>query len=131
MVQYLGNKTKGVKMELKNIEDCIKILKRRSPMKNPETLEFMHTKEEFVLGQYHHGFGTKIRNEWLWDIEKQPLLIKFFHDYGIIHADDMSGLIIKAFWCSLNKVEFDIEEKVKSYIEFWKRQPDMEYTFKC
>ncbi len=118
----------AVKLELKNIEDCVKILKRRSSLKDPETLEFMNTKEDFVLGQYHHGFGTKIRNEWLWDTEKQPLLIKFFKELGIHHADDMSGLIIKALWYSLNKKEFDLKKETKSYIEFWKKQTGMGYV---
>jgi hypothetical protein len=56
-------------------------------------------KSELIL--LHHGYGTGIRNQWLWG-DRNPELVKFFHGHGIDHADDMSMVLIEALWYDLN-----------------------------
>lgn len=54
--------------------------------------------KEFIIehegAHIHHGFGTAIRNAWLWK-QQHPLSTHFRERYGLGHADDMSGLIIE------------------------------------
>lgn len=70
---------------------------------------------------FHFGGAMAMRNNWgLWDNE-QPLT-KWFRDYGVWHADDMSSIIFKAYWCFLNEVNFDIEKESEFYKNFWKNQ---------
>src|SRR6516162_4724274 len=49
-------------------------------------------KSELIL--LHHGYGTGIRNQWLWG-NRNPELVKFFHGQGIDHPDDMSMVLIE------------------------------------
>ena len=69
--------------------------------------------------KFHFGGGMAMRNNWgLWDKE-QPLTT-WFRNNGIWHADDMSSLIYKAYWCFLNDMRFDIDNEVYFYESYWK-----------
>jgi hypothetical protein len=57
------------------------------------------SKSELIL--LHHGYGTGIRNQWLRG-QRDPKLLRFFHDNGIDDPDAMSMVIIKALWYDLN-----------------------------
>lgn len=89
--------------------------------------------EEEFEGSVHNGAGRFIRNEWyLWWFpnhenykdwpEEQPPLNKWFESIGIVHADDMSGIILSCLYRKVHNLPFDIEEHVKFYHEHWKRQ---------
>ncbi len=60
------------------------------------------------LVRFHHSLGTWLRNTWrLWD--KNELSDSLVSE-GITHPDDISMLIITAYWYHLNRVDFDIDE---------------------
>ena len=67
----------------------------------------------------HFGFGTGLRNRWgLWHDSR---LAKWFQSRGIFHADDMSGLILKAWFCRLRGEVFDFEKEKQVYLDHWAR----------
>jgi hypothetical protein len=67
----------------------------------------------------HHGFGTMMRNYWgLWEHDS-PLAIHFREEYGIGHADDMSGLILTAIDQRLNSQPQQLDAEVESYKDHW------------
>ena len=66
------------------------------------TLESVKTLAESDLIVLHHGYGTWIRNKWLWG-DRDPALVQFFRTHGIRHPDSMSMVLIRALWTDLNR----------------------------
>ena len=60
----------------------------------------------------HHGYGTGIRNRWLWG-DRDTRLVGFFEGHGIHHPDDMSMVLIRALWMDL-RAELTPEQNVKN-----------------
>jgi len=82
---------------------------------------FKSASEDEAITQSHHGLGQYIRNNWdLW--VEESVLHQYFKNLGLHHADDMSGVILTSYHRHLNKKELGLDEQVKHYIEFWKRQ---------
>ena len=73
-------------------------LRTNSPTAELDSIRSM-AKSELIL--LHHGYGTGIRNKWLWG-DRDPELVGFFQDRGIDHPDGMSMIIIEALWYDLN-----------------------------
>lgn len=68
----------------------------------------------------HHGFGTALRNEWgLW--HDSELAQHFKTQYGLGHADDMSGLILGLVGAIVKGTTFDIAKDVDKYKNHWLR----------
>ena len=69
---------------------------------------------------YHFSLGMLIRNKWrLW---KQSTLTSYFNKLGITHADDMSSIILEAYFAKLRNQPFNLEDKIKYYQNFWEKQ---------
>ena len=67
----------------------------------------------------HMTLGMWMRNNWgLW--EKGPLW-QHFATMGLSHPDDMSAIILESYSCYLNQTEFDLNDKVQYYIDYWKQ----------
>jgi hypothetical protein len=97
----------------KTLDECFE---RLSKIEGVE--EFREMVEERIIGIYHHGLGTWIRNEWgLWDENSD--LHKHFKEKGLFHADDMSGLILLSFHRKLNGKDLKIEEQIEHYKQYW------------
>jgi hypothetical protein len=61
-----------------------------------------------------------MRNNWgLWGGSR---LAKWFNNQGVKHPDDMSGVILDSFWRHLNDKPIKLEEQVKHYQDYWKKQ---------
>ena len=56
-------------------------------------------KSELVL--LLHGYGTWIRNKWIHG-NRDPKLVKFFHENGVDDPEGASMVIIEALWYDLN-----------------------------
>lgn len=88
--------------------------------------------EDEFLASSHHGAGQFIRNSWfLWWYptdkfeewpKEQPLLNKWFESIGIVHADDMSSILLTCLYRKLHDLPFGIEEQVNQYKRHWKEQ---------
>lgn len=75
------------------------------------------SKKEFdaVIDEHHHA-GMFLRNNFkLWDDSQE--LTKFFIANGIIHAGDMSSILMRAFYRNLNGISYSIEELLKEKFE--------------
>lgn len=75
--------------------------------------------EHAFMAETHHTIGRTIRNSWLW---KDEWLRAWFMARGLGHADDMSSIILTAFWRKLHGVSFDLEKEIKHYEDFWWKQ---------
>lgn len=79
------------------------------------------------LGLLHHSFGRWIRNNWgLWsilsdDIEETEIAL-WFKEKGIVHADDMSGIILSATQAYLRDEPYNLKEDIKKYRSHWEKQ---------
>jgi hypothetical protein len=80
------------------LQPCVDELMTHTP---PADLDRIRTMAESELWLFHHGYGTGIRNKWLWG-NRNPELVRFFQDNGIAHPDDMSMVLIEALWHALN-----------------------------
>jgi uncharacterized protein DUF6794 len=97
---------------------AIKTLLEEMPV--PQQIEIMLMSES-ELNQLHHTMGTWIRNYWkLWVPENE--LTKDMMAMGFMHADDMSGSIIREYWARLNKLPSTINKEIEEYKQFWKAQ---------
>ena len=79
---------------------------------------FSNQSGEHPGAELHFSAGMAMRNSWkLW--QKDEPLAKWFRERGIWHADDMSAIIYKAYWCKLNNKPFDLNTEVAFYEKFW------------
>lgn len=110
-----------------SIEEAIELLKQFY-IKEIDLIKNM-TEKEFMSSS-HFGAGMFIRNEWfLWWFPKhkyeswpkeQPKLNAEFEKIGIIHADDMSSILLTCLYRSLINKDWDIKDQVKTYQDHWK-----------
>lgn len=100
----------------------------RVPMTLDEAVDFIKSKMpsdfvEFVKKStpsgVHFGLGMQIRNDWsLWDIEN-PLVKWFDKEYGITHADDISGLILDCVWQDIKGLPRRDREQAAKTKRYW------------
>ncbi len=83
--------------------------------------------ENKLMGMYHHGMGTGLRNNWKlwWSPENsygvsKPAIVEYFNDLGIYHADDMSGIILTSAIRKIKGRGIDLLSQVEEAIKFWK-----------
>ncbi len=78
----------------------------------------------FDAARVHFTVGMMLRNEWsLW--EKDTILVKWFKEnYGIEHADDLSGLILDCLVRDVQGLPRRDKELAKRYIDHWKKYPE-------
>jgi hypothetical protein len=82
----------------KNLEECFIELNKLLKPKDIESIKNLKERSETI--QYHHGFGTWLRNNWgLWGGSRlqQYLIAK-----GLSHPDDMSATILEFYYDWLN-----------------------------
>jgi hypothetical protein len=69
----------------------------------------------------HLTGGMAMRNNWkMW--EPDGPLSSWFRKEGVWHPDDMSAIIYRSFWCSLNNVKFDLSREKTYYTQYWKQR---------
>jgi len=73
--------------------------------------------EEQVRESLHYSFGTWIRNAWgLWDIT--PLRYHFLKR-GVLHPEDMSGIILMTYYRKMNGLPLAIDQQIDYYQRYW------------
>lgn len=105
-----------------NLEEAVKILKEGltpddiKEIKNPL----------FDALKVHFTVGMMLRNEWsLW--EKDTILVKWFKkNFGIDHADDLSGLILDCLVRDIRGLPRREKEIVQQYLNHWKSIKEQE-----
>jgi hypothetical protein len=83
---------------------------------------------EDEVGGLHHSLGQWIRNNWgLWS--GGPLQ-DHMTALGFIHADDMSGSLLREFWARMNHLPSKIAEEVEEYKKYWAKELKIPLTTK-
>ena len=100
-----------------NLEEAVKTLKEG--LTADDILEIK--KPQFDGASAHFTVGMMLRNEWsLW--EKDTILVRWFKEnYGIDHADDISGLILDCLVRDIQGLPRRDKELANRYIEHRKR----------
>ena len=98
----------------KDLAECFSVLKKRL---RPEDIAKFKAGSVAGTGRYHFGLGMWMRNEWgLWGGSR---LAKYFRKNsertGVRHPDDISGLILIAFWHHLHGEDLTFEEYAGKY----------------
>lgn len=84
----------------------------------PEEQADLTRMSEDEVNSLHHGFGMWLRNNWgLWD--ENSAMCKHMKSLGFMHADDMSGSLLREFWARMNKLPSKLAEEIQHYKEFW------------
>ena len=100
----------------KTIEECMIAL---GNFLSPEDkIEIMKMTRD-NLSRLHHGLGQWIRNNW--DLWKGGELLEHMKSLGFIHQDDMSQSIIVEYWNRMNNRPSQLQEDIKKYAEYWKK----------
>lgn len=82
----------------KNLEECFLELDKLLKPKDIKTFKNIKDRSETI--DYHHGFGTWLRNNWgLWGGSR---LQQYFFKKGLNHPDDMSMVILEFYYDWLN-----------------------------
>jgi hypothetical protein len=103
---------------------------------NDEAKQMILTKDEkYLVGSYHMAGGMGLRNSWcLWWHEgadaikdghwpkEKPALIQWFNDRGIVHADDISTIIIVSCIRKVKGQPIDFDGQTKTYFDHWAEQ---------
>lgn len=122
----------------KSLNEAIEYLISKN---NESTLEqIRNMTEKQFMSAVHHGMGTAIRNEWyLWwhgikNVEgvpkEMPELIAEFEKMGIIHGDDISGIILTSTYRTIKKLDLDLPNQIKVYHDHWKREGFVDGIYK-
>jgi hypothetical protein len=100
-----------------NLEDAVSILKEG--LDKDDIVEIKQP--NFQPSQVHLSIGMLLRNEWsLWD--KSTICVVWFKkNYGIDHADDISGLILHCLCADIRGEPRKDKELAKRYIDHWKK----------
>lgn len=86
-------------------------------MMDEEGIEYIQNNSSASI---HHTAGRFIRNDFgLWDKEA-PIVQDAIKNYGIAHADDISGLIYSWVWAIYRKEEFDPVKEYEIFHKHWK-----------
>jgi hypothetical protein len=101
-------------MKPRNLDEAITALERDLPASDLQIIKDMRDDETYKL---HDSVGRWIRNEWaLWD---NGPLVKWFHEAGLGHADDMSGVILTCLWCDMHTVPRNLAQQIAHYRQYW------------
>lgn len=104
----------------KNLNEAISQLDILFTSKDKKEI-FDMTEEEY-LANSHFLTGVLIRNNWgLWGGQE---LAKYFNKIGILHPDDMSGIILCCYYRHLHNQDYKLVEQIKSYKDYWNKQKE-------
>lgn len=88
------------------------------------------TEDQFISSS-HHAAGQFIRNSWyLWWSENhdcikwpksKPGIVAEFNELKIVHADDMSGILMTLLYRKIKHEDPKLEEQIKKYHDHWKK----------
>lgn len=98
-----------------NLDECLKVLDEQLSEKDK-----LFIKNSESIGGLHSTLGRWIRNNWgFWS--DSPLK-DYFKSLGLHHPDDMSGIILKAYYAHLKNETYDLSGDIKYYQDYWEYQ---------
>lgn len=81
-------------------------------------ISFKNQEEKQAVGRIHLETGMAIRNSWgFWRGDTE--IAKYFHNLGINHPDDMSGIVLTSMHRRLNNKDLALQEQIDYYKAYW------------
>jgi hypothetical protein len=97
-----------------NLDEAVELVK--SSMSEDDVL---FIKDNSNPTSVHFTVGMAIRNDWsLWDTEN-PLVKWFQKEYGIDHADDISGVVLDCVWRDVRGEPRRDREQAENTRKYW------------
>ena len=113
--------------EPNTMEEAIHALEKQL---SPAQREAFKAKSEAVaLTDAHFGLGMQIRNEWFRTGGSD--LPRILSEAGAKSMDDMSTLVLSAYWRRLNGRPFDLQQEAGCYRQWWAEQARLEASAKA
>lgn len=98
-----------------NLEEAVQLLKDSFDEKELKVVKSL------TPTKLHMSVGQFIRNQWsLWDVDNR-LPQWFLKEYGVSHADDISGIILECLVADLNNRPRQDKTLAKEFIEHWEK----------
>jgi hypothetical protein len=109
-----------------NLDEAVKVLKDSLTEEDLNEIR----RPMSVSTQCHFGYGMAMRNAWsLWDTETR--LVKWFKDnYGVEHADDISGIILECLWNDVRGEPRRDKILAERFIKHWQMSKEATETGK-
>jgi hypothetical protein len=102
-----------------NLDEAVNFLIESLTQRDHQEIKEL-LKTDSALSSTHHFLGTYLRNNWsLW--EDCPLVRWFIKEYKIVHADDISGIILEAFSHRYRGLNYDPVSTVKRFHKHWEQ----------
>ncbi len=103
-----------------NLKEAMYFLIHDCPLEQfHELKKWASMDEEDAVCDVHLARGMKLRNTLeLWHDND---LTKWFNSIGIVHADDMSGIIFTSTHRKLNQKDIELDKQIKVYQDHWKK----------
>jgi len=101
----------------KTVAQALELLNSHMTTENLAQIQAM---PEDALYRLHFGLGRWIRNNWIYQGDKE--LLAFFKTQRLRHPDDMSTIIIQSFWRTLHKKPIQLIEQIHYYQNYWKKR---------
>lgn len=115
-----------------DLEDAISYVLSFIKDNDRAALDSFKDDQNGFIGALHFSFGMGLRNEWfLWWYkghmyphwpDTKPLIVKWFNEKQIYHADDMSSIILTSVYRRYFDIPLDLENQIKKYHDFWLKQ---------
>lgn len=87
---------------------------------DPSDLEYLKSHPEDAATGLHFTVGMGLRNRWaLWHGSVLAEWFKTHHQ--IVHADDMSSILLTTLHREVNGKPWNIDEQVEYYKNYWRR----------
>lgn len=102
----------------KNLKDCIRVLDSILP--DSTKAQYVAIDESAFIGASHFGLGLTIRNTWgLW---RGSRLSEYFVKKGVMHPDDMSGIILRCYHRHLTGKPMRVHQQLHHARRAWIKQ---------
>lgn len=79
---------------------------------------FKNKPERGAVIELHHGTGTWIRNNWVYN-DRDTALRNYFEALGIYAPDDISSIILTSLHRTLNKKKIELNKQVEASKAYW------------
>jgi hypothetical protein len=106
----------------KTVAEAIQTLEVMVPPAQRKSL--MERSEAEALTEAHFGLGMYIRNNWFRSGKSD--LPRLLGEAGAKSMDDMSALILSAYWRHLHGRSFDLAREAGCYRDWWAEQARIE-----
>lgn len=100
----------------RDLEDALRTLQARL---DPRVLQYIRDSVPTAkdMSALHMSIGLGLRNEWgLWAGSRLAI---YFNQIGIMHPDDMSGVLLTSLWRRVHGQPLRVDQQVQYHQRYW------------